>query len=172
MERLIEMYGESGGEFLFDANYLLGQAKEKNKDFQTAAFYYETALNNSSWHEMANDARMRMGNSFYEAAKSSKQADLYKKAETAFQEVRNADGASIEVKAESSFMMGECRREIKDWGAAGFYYLETTLTFPSSQKWVPKSFEQAIRCYEQAGLVDQISGIEKQYADWQRNYSE
>jgi hypothetical protein len=50
--------------------------------------------------------------------------------------------------------------------------LETTLSFPSAQKWVPKSFEQAIRCYEQAGLVDQVSGIEKQYADWQRNYLE
>ena len=27
----------------------------------------------------------------------------------------------------------------------------------------PKSFEQAIRCYEQSGLVDQVSVIEKQY---------
>ena len=27
MERLIDVYGESGGEF-FDANYILGQAKE------------------------------------------------------------------------------------------------------------------------------------------------
>ncbi len=172
MERLVENYGEAGGEFLFDANYLLGQAKEKNKDFQGAAFHYESALNNSSWHENANDARMRMGNSFYEAAKSTKEEELYKKAETAFQEVRNGEGAGIELKAESSYMMGECRKEIKDWGAAGFYYLETTLSFPSAQKWVPKSFEQAIRCYEQAGLVDQISGIEKQYADWQRNYLE
>ena len=172
MERLVENYGEAGGDFLFDANYLLGQAKEKNKDFQAAAFHYESALNNSSWHENANDARMRMGNSFYEAAKSTKQEELYKKAESAFQEVRNGEGASIDLKAESSYMMGECRKEIKDWGGAGFYYLETTLSFPSAQKWVPKSFEQAIRCYEQAGLVDQISGIEKQYADWQRNYLE
>jgi len=172
MERLIQNYGDAGGEFLFDANYLLGQAKEKNKDFQGAAFHYESALSNSSWHENANDARMRMGNSLYEAAKSTKQDELYKKAETAFQEVRNGEGASIDLKAESSFMMGECRKELKDWGAAGFYYLETTLSFPSAQKWVPKSFEQAIRCYEQAGLVDQVSGIEKQYADWQRNYLE
>ena len=36
MERLTENFGESGGEFLFDANYLLGQAKVKNKDFQAA----------------------------------------------------------------------------------------------------------------------------------------
>ena len=172
MERLIQNYGDAGGEFLFDANYLLGQAKEKNKDFQGAAFHYESALSNSSWHENANDARMRMGNSLYEAAKSTKQDELYKKAETAFQEVRNGEGASIDLKAESSYMMGECRKELKDWGAAGFYYLETTLSFPSAQKWVPKSFEQAIRCYEQAGLVDQVSGIEKQYADWQRNYLE
>ena len=64
MERLVENYGEAGGDFLFDANYLIGQAKEKKKDFQAAAFHYESALNNSSWHENANDARMRMGNSF------------------------------------------------------------------------------------------------------------
>ena len=172
MERLIQNYGDAGGEFLFDANYLLGQAKEKNKDFQGAAFHFESALNNSSWHANANDARMRMGNSLYEAAKSTKEEELYKKAESAFQEVRNGEGASIDLKAESSYMMGECRKELKDWGAAGFYYLETTLSFPSAQKWVPKSFEQAIRCYEQAGLVDQVSGIEKQYADWQRNYLE
>ena len=170
MERLIENYGDAGGDFLFDANYLIGQAKEKEKDFQTAAFHYENALSNSSWHDNANDARMRLGNALFEAAKSTKQDELYKKAESAFQEVRNGEGASIEVKAESSFMMGECRKELKDWGGAGFYYLETTLSFPSAQKWVPKSFEQAIRCYEQAGLVDQVSGIEKQYADWQRNY--
>ena len=37
-----------------------------------------------------------------------------------------------------------------------------------AQKWVPKSFEQAIRCFEQAGLVAQVSGIEKQYAEWQQ----
>ena len=170
MERLIENYGDAGGDFLFDANYLIGQAKEKEKDFQTAAFHYENALSNSSWHDNANDARMRLGNALFEAAKSTKQDELYKKAESAFQEVRNGEGAGIEEKAESSFMMGECRKELKDWGGAGFYYLETTLSFPSAQKWVPKSFEQAIRCYEQAGLVDQVSGIEKQYADWQRNY--
>lgn len=172
MERLIDNYGDAGGEFLFDANYLIGQAKEKNKDFQSAALNYETALNNSSWHENANDARMRLGNSLFEAAKSTKQNELFKKAESAFQEVRNGEGASIVIKAESSYMMGECRKELKDWGGAGFYYLETTLSFPSAQKWVPKSFEQAIRCFEQAGLVDQVSGIEKQYADWQRNYLE
>jgi hypothetical protein len=31
MERLIQNYGDAGGEFLFDANYLLGQAKEKKR---------------------------------------------------------------------------------------------------------------------------------------------
>ena len=52
MERLIDNYGDAGGEFLFDANYLIGQAKEKNKDFQSAALNYETALNNSSGMQM------------------------------------------------------------------------------------------------------------------------
>ena len=77
MERLIDNYGDAGGEFLFDANYLIGQAKEKNKDFQSAALNYETALNNSSWHENANDARMRLGNSLFEATKSTKQNELF-----------------------------------------------------------------------------------------------
>ena len=42
--------------------------------------------------------RMRLGNALFEAAKSTKQDELYKKAESAFQEVRNGEGAGIEVK--------------------------------------------------------------------------
>jgi len=49
-------------------------------------------------------------------------------------------------------------------------YLETTLNFPSALKWAPKSYEQAIRCYEQSGQVEQVTMIEKQYADWQRKF--
>ena len=44
---------------------------------------------------------MRLGITF-EAAKSTKQNELFKKAESAFQEVRNGEGASIVIKAESS----------------------------------------------------------------------
>ena len=61
MERLVEIYGDTGGEFLFDAHYLIGQAKEKERDYQSASVNYEAALTNSSWHENANDARMRLG---------------------------------------------------------------------------------------------------------------
>ena len=60
MERLIENYA-SWWRFSIRREYLIGQAKEKEKDFQTAAFHYENALSNSSWHDNANDARMMFG---------------------------------------------------------------------------------------------------------------
>ena len=170
MERLIEVYGESGGEFLFDANYVLGQAKEKERDYQAAANYFDAALTNSSWHPNSDDARMRRGNSFFEVAKSTKDESDYQKAISSFEEIRSNTDATLDNRAESSFMMGECRKNLRDYAGAAFLYLETTLNFPSAVKWAPKSFEQAIRCYEQSGLVDQVSVIEKQYADWQRKF--
>ena len=66
--------------------------------------------------------------------------------------------------------MGECLRLVRDHAGAAFLYLETTLNFPSAVKWAPKSYEQAIRCYEQTGQTDQIARIEKQYGDWQRKF--
>ena len=46
MERLIEVYGDSGGEFLFDANYLLGPFLEKS--FESGLF--STKLFEFFWH--------------------------------------------------------------------------------------------------------------------------
>ena len=170
MERLIDVYGESGGEFLFDANYILGQAKEKEKDHQSAANYFDAALTNSSWHKNADDARMRRGNSYFEVAKSTKDETDFQKATSSFEEIRGNPEATLENRAEASFMMGECRKSLRDYAGAAFLYLETTLNFPSSLKWAPKSYEQAIRCYEQSGQGAQVSSIEKQYADWQRKF--
>ena len=170
MERLLEVYGDSGGEFLFDANYLLGQAKEKERDFQSAAIYYDSALTNSSWHPNSDDARMRRGISFFEVGKSTKNQADFEKASASFEEIRGNTEASLDRRAESSFMMGECRKNLKDYAGAAFLYLETTLNFPSALKWAPKSYEQAIRCYEQSGQVEQVTMIEKQYADWQRKF--
>ena len=59
MERLVELYGETGGEFLFDAHYLISQAKEKGVITKLPQTSFGDALTNSSWHENANDARMR-----------------------------------------------------------------------------------------------------------------
>ena len=67
-------------------------------------------------------------------------------------------------------MMGECKRVQKDYAGAAFLFLETTLNFPGSLKWAPKSYEKAITCYEQAGASDQVNNIEKQYMDWQRKF--
>ena len=33
MERLVELYSDAGGDFLFDAHYLIGKGK-KDRDFQ------------------------------------------------------------------------------------------------------------------------------------------
>ena len=170
MERLVELYGDSGGDFLFDAHYLIGKAKEKERDYLSAASHFESALTNSTWHPQANDARIRRGHAWFEVAEAEKDAESYQRSRRSFEEVRGDTEASLEMRAESAFMMGECMKAQKDYAGAAFLFLETTLNFPSALKWAPKSFEQAIRCYEQAGQADQVSMIEKQYTDWQRKF--
>lgn len=170
MNRLLEVYGDTAGEFLFDANFILGQAREKTADFQGAASSYENALTNSSWHKLANQARMRLGASLLEVAERAKDPSFLEKAIASFSEIRGDSDANLDLRAESAFMMGECKRAQKDYAGAAFLYLETTLNFPGSLKWAPKSYEKAITCYEQAGAADQVSTIEKQYVDWQRKF--
>ena len=163
MERLINVFGETGGEFLFDAHYLIGQAEEKEKSFEKAAYHYTQALINSSWHENANDARIRRGNSLY-AIKS------FDEAYAAFEAVRGDSETKLELRAECSFKMGECKRSLKDSTGAAFLYLETTLSFPSAVEWVPKAFDQAISMFEQSGQTDQIPLVNEQYVAWQRKF--
>ncbi len=170
MERLVELYSDAGGDFLFDAHYLIGKAKEKDRDFLAAANHFESALTNSTWHANSNDARIRRGNSWFEVAEESKDAESYLRAKSSFEEVRGDTEAPLEMRAESSFMMGQCVKAQKDFAGAAFLFLETTLNFPSALKWAPKSYEQAIACYEQAGQIDQVSNIEKQYVAWQRKF--
>ena len=170
MERLVNVYGDTGGEFLFDAYYLLGQAKQKERDYQSSVSHYQSALANSSWHDNANDARIRLGESLFEVGQSSKDSSLFDQAVSSFEEVRSDTDTSLEQRAQSSYMMGECKRAIRDHAGAAYYYLDTTLNFPSATKWASKSYEQAIRCYEQTGQSDQITQVEKQYVDWQRKF--
>ena len=145
-------------------------AKQQERSYQQAVDYFESALANSSWHDSANDARIRLGESLYEVGQASKDSSLYDRAVSSFTEVKSDTDATLEQRAQSSFMMGECKRAIRDYAGAAYYYLDTTLNFPSATKWAPKSFEQAIRCYEQAGMAGQVNVIEKQYADWQRKF--
>jgi TolA-binding protein len=170
MDQLLQVYGANGGDFLFDANFILGQANEKNRDFKKAAVSYESALTNSSWHPMANTARMRLGASLFEVASSTKDTTFLDKAISSYKEVRADTEAGLEERAESAFMMGECKRAQKDYAGAAFLFLETTLNFAGSLKWTPKSYEKAITCYEQAGASDQVTRVEKQYMDWQRKF--
>jgi TolA-binding protein len=170
MNRLLEVYSETGGEFLFDANFILGQASEKKNDYQAASSSYQNALTNSSWHKLANEARMRLGYSLFEGAQGTKDTTFLENAISSYQEVRGDSDAKLDLRAESAFMMGECKRAQKDYAGAAFLFLETTLNFPGSLKWAPKSYEKAITCYEQAGASDQVNNIEKQYMDWQRKF--
>jgi len=170
MERLVELYSDAGGDFLFDAHYLIGKAKEKNRDFISAANHFESALSNSTWHPKSTDARIRRGDSWFEVAEESKDPDSYLRAKSSFEEVRGDSDAPLEMRAESSFKMGQCLKAQKDYAGAAFLFLETTLNFPSALKWAPKSFEQAISCYEQADQIDQVTNIEKQYVNWQRKF--
>jgi len=170
MERLVDLYGDVGGDFLFDAHYLIGKAKEKERDYLTAANHCDAALSNSTWHANSNDARIRRGNALYEIAEKNKDPELFSRAKSSFDEVRGDTEAPLELRAQSAFMMGECLKSVKDYTGAAFLFFETTLNFPSAVKWAPKAFEQAIRCYEQSGQMDQLSKVEKQYIDWQRKF--
>ena len=104
MERLVELYSDAGGDFLFDAHYLIGKAKEKDRDFLTAANHFESHAN-STWHANSNDARIRKGNSWFEVAEESKDAESYLRAKSSFEEVRGDAEAPLEMRAESSFMI-------------------------------------------------------------------
>ncbi len=170
MERLTSVFGETGGEFLFDAHYLIGQAEEKEKSFDKAAYHYTQALTNSSWHENANDARVRRGDALFEVGKRSGSKSVFEQAYSSFEAVRGDSENSLELRAQCSYMMGECQRSLKNYRGAAFLYLETTLNFPSAVEWVPKAFDQAISMYEQSGQTDQIAPINKQYLEWQRKF--
>ena len=88
MERLTQVFGDTGGEFLFDAHYMLGQARQK-RNFAKAADHYESALANSWGHEKANDARVRKGESLFEVGKSTKDDSALNRAYASFSEVRS-----------------------------------------------------------------------------------
>jgi TolA-binding protein len=170
MERLTQVYGDTGGEFLFDAHYLLGQAMQKERNFAKAAEHFESALANSWGHEKGNDARIRKGECLFEVGKSTKEDSALNRAFASFSEVRRDTDTPLEERARASYMMGECKKALKQYSDAGFLYLETTLNFPSAINWVPKAYDQAISCYEQTGQVGQIGNVNKQYVAWQRKF--
>jgi tetratricopeptide (TPR) repeat protein len=170
MERLINVFGDTGGEFLFDAHYVIGQAEDTYKNYAKAADHYNQALINSSWHENANDARIRQGDALYKVGLATKSQSAFELAYSSFEAVRGDTEAKLELRARCSFRMGECKIKQKDHRGAGFLFLETTLNFPSAVEWVPKAFEQAITCYQQTGQTDQITLVNAQYVAWQRKF--
>ena len=170
MNRLLDEFSENGGDYLFDAHFIIGKAKQQTKDYAEAAASYEAALTNSSWHPNANNARIFQGESMLEVGKSTKDTSYLEAAENLLTEVRGDTEASVEQRAHASHLMGECKRATRDYAGAAYYYKYTTLNFPASTKWAPKSFEQALRCYEQTGDSDQRTEMEKAFVNWQRNY--
>jgi tetratricopeptide (TPR) repeat protein len=170
MERLINVFGDTGGEFLFDAHYVIGQAEDTYKNYAKAADHYNQALINSSWHENANDARIRQGDALYKVGLATKSQSAFELAYSSFEAVRGDTEAKLELRARCSFRMGECKIKVKDHRGAGFLFLETTLNFPSAVEWVPKAFEQAITCYQQTNQTDQITLVNAQYVAWQRKF--
>ena len=170
MERLVNVYGETGGEFLFDAHYVLGEASERERDYRAAANHFDQALVNSSWHELAGSANIRKGRACYEVGKAEGDKNAYREAVSAFEGVRNDDEMSLEERAESSFMMGECQLAQRDVSGAAYYYMDTALNFPGAINWAEKAYLQAIRCFEQAGKPEEVSKIERQYNSWAGKY--
>jgi TolA-binding protein len=166
----VDVYGETGGEFLFDAHYVLGEAREKEKEWRAAANHFDQALSNSSWHELAGSANIRMGRAYYEVGKNDADKDAYARALTAFEGVRNDDEMTLELRAESSYMMGQCQFAQNDIAGAAYYYMDTALNFPGAIDWADRAFQQAIRCFEQAGKPDQVTKIEQQYNAWLGKY--
>ena len=170
MNILLDQFSVNGGDFIFDAHYIIGMAKQQGREYPEAVASFESALTNSSWHPSANDARIRQGESMLEVGKSSKDATYLETAEELLSEVRGDTEASVEQRAQSSYLMGECKRALKDYAGAAYYFKYTTLNFPASTKWAPKSFEQALSCYDQIGDSEQRSQMEKSFVNWQRNY--
>jgi len=170
MNILLDQFSVNGGDFIFDAHYIIGMAKQQSRDYPQAVASFESALTNSSWHPSANDARIRQGESMLEVGKSSRDSTYLETAEELLSEVRGDTEASVEQRAQSSHLMGECKRALKDYAGAAYYFKYTTLNFPASTKWAPKSFEQAMSCFDQTGDSDQRTQMEKAFVNWQRNY--
>ena len=102
--------------------------------------------------------------------KSTKDDSALDRAYASFSEVRSDSDSPLEERAQSSYMMGECKKALKQYPDAAFLYLETTLSFPSAVDWVPKAYDQAISCYESLNQVDQIGNVNKQFVAWQRKF--
>jgi TolA-binding protein len=170
MNILLDQFSVDGGDFIFDAHYIIGMAKQQSRSFPEAVSSFESALTNSSWHPMANEARVRQGECMLEVGKSTRNSAYLETAENLLSEVRGDTEASVEQRAHASHLMGECKRALKDYAGAAYYYKYTTLNFPASTKWAPKSFEQAMSCFDQTGDSQQRTQMEKAFVNWQRNY--
>ena len=73
--------------------------------------------------------RMRSGHSWFEVAESNKDAETYSRARNSFEEVRGDTEASLEIRAESAYMMGECMKAQRDYAGAAFLFWKPHLIF-------------------------------------------
>ena len=112
MERLVEIYGDTGGEFLFDAHYLIGQAKEKERDYQSASVNYEAAPIRVGT-KMPTMPECGLGDSLIKVGESTNDKEVFQKASGFFSEIRSDTDTSLDQRAEASFKMGECLRQVR-----------------------------------------------------------
>jgi hypothetical protein len=59
-----------------------------------------------------------LGESLFEVGQSTKDSSLFDRAVTSFEEVRSDSDTSLEQRAQSSYMMGECKRAIRDYAGS------------------------------------------------------
>ena len=170
MERLLDVFGEVGGEFLFDAHFLLGKAalKEAPANHGKASAHFEQALINSSWHEKAPEASLLQGDSLFQLGKDGDQT-AYERAFAVYEGVRNDSELTIAQRAKASYMMGECRSALRDRIQAAYYYKDTTLNFRGGGDVVADAFKKAISHTRED--PEENLKIEEDYQKWQAEYN-
>lgn len=169
MERLLDVFGEVGGEFLFDAHFLIGKAalKEAPVNHGKASAHFEQALINSSWHEKAPEASLLQGKSLFELGKDDKAA--YERAFAVYEGVRNDTELTIVQRAEASFMMGKCQSALGERAMAAYYYKDTTLNFRGAGDIVDEAFQEALRHTRENPEENQK--IEEDHEKWKADYN-
>ena len=164
MERLLDVFGEVGGEFLFDAHFLLGKAALPNHG--KASAHFEQALINSSWHEKAPEASLLLGDSLFQLGSVDKAA--YERAFSVFEGVRDDTDLTIAQRAQASYMMGQCQSSLRNRDMAAYYYRNTTRNFRAGGDVVDQAFRKALSHTDDP---EQNEQIDQAYQKWKADYN-
>ena len=133
--------------------------KKKKEIIEAAANYFDAALTNSSWHPNSDDARMRRGNSFFEVAKSTKDESDYQKAISSFEEIRSNTDATLDNRAESSFMMGNAEKILGIMQGQPFSILKLRSTFQVQSSGHPNPLSRQSDVMNSQGLSTKFRSL-------------